>query len=175
MAIVGFFFELSIAYFHFQLLAATTTAAARKVAVDVGPATTCVALEGLDDPANPNRAASKALNYLQTTFGLGANIGNCVRFCGNVIYRQEANGAGLCYIRIRGKWPIKCFFCIFYKGNWIMTADGESFIEDECFNQNCANAGACVESSQVYDCSNPNMVLRGGGPPPSEGLSNDCF
>lgn len=177
MAIIGFFFELSIAYFHYQLLAATTTAAARKVAVDVEGGTSCSGLEGVDDTVgNPNLAASKAKDYLTSTFGLDPAIGDCVRFCGDVLMRTDGLQE-ICYIRIRGRWPIKCFFCLYYRGNWFMTAEGDAYIEDECFNCDSAIA-ACTDTNTLCTTTPSNADFArevGSWSYPSVGLPSSCF
>ena len=79
-AVIGFFFEFSIAYFHYQLLVATTTAGARAVSVNAEGAS-CSTLEGAEGSAGS--AATRTKAYFDSTFsGISST---CVRFCGDVL------------------------------------------------------------------------------------------
>jgi hypothetical protein len=156
-ATIGFFIELSIAYFNYQLLVTTTATAARQVGVNAVFSNTGTPCAEIEDNSNPQGAAQRAQSALRSAFGINEEYFRPVRFCGDV--RRDADNR--CYIRIRGKWPFQCFFCLFYKGGAVLNAEGEAYIEDECFD--CAGAGICSdERTDVVGATAPGVNCFSG-------------
>ena len=133
MGMVGFFFEGGTAYFRYSVLVNALTHNARRLSLDMR-GESCV-----DPVALDNRATAEVRSYMSNSLGLGMDVSD-LTVDASVIHTPAAGSQPTrCTLSLRGRWPAYCFFCIFFQDDVVMGAEGESFIEDECF----ACSGSC--------------------------------
>ena len=125
--VIGAFYEIGIAFFHYNLLVHSLTYVARGVGADVLSATTEAALISTD-PADTDSAPNRAKAYLEDTFGVDLT---------GVTFTAEVECACVpvagCSLTIRAVWPIQTFFGIYLPDNLSIEAEGHGLIEDECY------------------------------------------
>lgn len=133
MGMVGFFFEGGTAYFRYSVLVNSLTHNARRLSLDMR-GESC-----LDPTALDTRATNEVRSYMSNSLGLGMDVSDLTVDASVVHTPSTGTQPSRCTLSLRGRWPAYCFFCIFFQDDVVLGAEGESFIEDECF----ACSGSC--------------------------------